>query len=1215
MRVKRLSALHPILWLFLLPAFLQGREFRFTNYSIQHGLPQSQLNCCFQDSRGYLWFGTFGGGASRFDGHRFENFSGENGLSNSNIYCFYEDNRGILWMGGEKGLNSFDGLSFTSFAAKRGFTDTGVYAIIRDAGGDYWAGSESEGIFRFNNGKVIYNYTQSDGLPSNNIFNLFLDSRGRIWISTDKGAACFDGRLFRIFTITDGLPHNRVRCIVEDSAHHFWFATPSGAARYDGKNFEIFSTRQGLVNDDVRVLFHDRHRNIWFGTHLGVSRFNGASFANFTTANGLCQNHTDGITQDREGNIWFATESGLSAFHGEAFQYLTRNSGLPDNVVWGFHQTPDDAIWISTGAGTVRYDSTADCISPIPQLAAIPSVAAYPLYFDNSGVLWFGADKRFFSLRDQNLHEFTRNSAFPKTEAIAIYSAPSGIVWIGSNGDGLIKLTKDGASNFTGKDGLVSDYINALCADAYGNILCGTERGVSVFNPITNASTNFLTIGEHEIRFVYGVYKDPDHFLWLCLYGKGVLRVRQPASGVLEAVDLITTQDGLKDDKILCMMADYKGDLWLGGLKGINCFDFNEYRRSGRKKIRAWGREDGFTPSECNQNAIFQDRQGRMWFGTINGAVIFDPQKEKTNVAEPITHITQLKFFPEVTDLAPYSNGREPGSGLPRQLTLPSHLNHITFYYTGIAMSAPSLVRYMVRLEGFDKQWLNMEHNGYATYSNLPPGEYRFNVRAASGAGISSSGAAVFQFRISSPLYRRSWFIFSVLALTGGFFYLAAQIAFKRSENRRRRLEQLVKQRTMELQHEKMKVEIANRELEARVEERTMKLRQVNAKLIQAQKMEAIGALAGGVAHDLNNILVGVVTYPDLLLLKIPPADPLRKYVEIIKNSGEKAAAIVRDLLTLARRGVAARELINLNSLIADYLRSPEFLRLINLNQRIRVETSLAMRPGLIEGSAIHLFKTVMNLTINAVEAMPGGGTIRMTTEMKYLDLAPDGYEEFEPGDYLLFSIADSGVGIAPEDIDHIFEPFFSRKTPGRSGAGLGMTVVWSAVREHRGHIEVRSQPDKGTLFTLYFPVSLHPNSESGDKKSNSIESFRGKGETILVVDDEELQREITSLMLLELGYTVLTAQSGVEALEIASANPVHLIILDMIMPPGWDGLETFRRILAVKPGQKAVILSGFSESGRVKEAQFLGAGAYVKKPYLLEELAAAVRTELDKPI
>jgi signal transduction histidine kinase len=383
---------------------------------------------------------------------------------------------------------------------------------------------------------------------------------------------------------------------------------------------------------------------------------------------------------------------------------------------------------------------------------------------------------------------------------------------------------------------------------------------------------------------------------------------------------------------------------------------------------------------------------------------------------------------------------------------------------------------------------------------------------------------------------------------------------------------------------------------------------QLAQRLHQVQKMEAIGVLAGSIAHDLNNILSGVVSYPDLLLATIPPDAPLRKPLETIRGAGAKAAKIVQGLLSLSRRGMQAEEPINLGLLLDSYLNSPEYLEILRHHEEIKIVITERQDDLVVIGSPAHLSNVLMNLVNNAAEAIPEGGTIALGLEKIELANRPPGFQAWRPGPYARLMVSDTGSGIPRQYQERIFEPFFSTKKVGRSGTGLGLAIVWGTITDHRGYIEVTSSEGQGTHFHIYLPLA------GGDERPEElleIQQIRGRGQSILVVDDDEQQRQIASEILTHLGYRVKVAKSGEEGVSLCRNTLFDLVILDMLMPPGIDGLETYKRICDFQPGQKALVVSGFSQSERVKEAIALGALQYVQKPYALAKISEAVHAAL----
>lgn len=402
---------------------------------------------------------------------------------------------------------------------------------------------------------------------------------------------------------------------------------------------------------------------------------------------------------------------------------------------------------------------------------------------------------------------------------------------------------------------------------------------------------------------------------------------------------------------------------------------------------------------------------------------------------------------------------------------------------------------------------------------------------------------------------------------------------------------------------EKLKEEIRQR-IRAEAERNEMA-----DQLQRSHNMEAIGRLASGVAHDLNNMLSGIVSYPELLLKNLPPDHRLRQPLQIIQKSGQNASAMVQDLLTLARRSVSNTETVNFRKIVEEYLASPEFDKLMSRHADISVHTDFNCDFQNLHGKSVQLSKVVMNLMNNAVEAMPTGGRIQLTMASRMVDKPIYGYDRIEPGEYILFSVQDTGIGIEKNDLEHIFEPFYTKKVMGQSGTGLGMAVVWGALKDHDGYIDIDSVVGEGSRFDLYLPVSKKEVPK--EPPEIGIDELKGNGETILVVDDVAEQREIVSGILEHLGYRATTAESGEAAIDYLGTHSVDLLILDMIMAPGIDGCETYRRVIEIHPGQKAIITSGYSESGRVKQAMAMGVGCYLRKPYTLEKIALSVFNQL----
>ncbi len=376
--------------------------------------------------------------------------------------------------------------------------------------------------------------------------------------------------------------------------------------------------------------------------------------------------------------------------------------------------------------------------------------------------------------------------------------------------------------------------------------------------------------------------------------------------------------------------------------------------------------------------------------------------------------------------------------------------------------------------------------------------------------------------------------------------------------------------------------------------------------LSKAKRMQMVGLMAGGVAHDLNNLLSGIINYPELILLNLPQDSNLRDPLLRIQDSGHRAAEIVADLLTVARGIASAREIIDLNQAISDYLKTPQHEMLLTQHPGVACQSRLHPDPLFISCSPVHVAKCLGNLVTNAVESFKDNGSIFLSTRTVQAD---ESMPQLEPGRYAVLEISDNGKGINSDDLPHIFEPFYTKKTMGRGGTGLGLTVVWNTMIDHQGAVTVASDGN-GSRFHLYFPLSAEPAGQSSDMVDSK--DLQGRG-TILVVDDEEIQRDIASTILTILGYSVETVASGEEAIAFLHNRSADLVILDMIMSPGMNGRQTYEIMTRIRPGQKAIIVSGFSESEDVREACRLGVGGFLKKPYNLQQLGRAVKKELER--
>ena len=382
----------------------------------------------------------------------------------------------------------------------------------------------------------------------------------------------------------------------------------------------------------------------------------------------------------------------------------------------------------------------------------------------------------------------------------------------------------------------------------------------------------------------------------------------------------------------------------------------------------------------------------------------------------------------------------------------------------------------------------------------------------------------------------------------------------------------------------------------------------LQVRLAKASKMEALGLMAGSVAHDLNNILAGIVSFPEIMLMEIDKSHSHWESINLIQKAGKRAASVVSDLITIARGATIQKSVKSPNTIVADYLSSIEHKDYISNFPGVSISANLDSELLNMHCSEMHISKVLMNLIGNGLEVVGSDGIIRISTENVYLAEPLMAYERIEAGDYIKITVADNGSGIPFKDLEHVFEPFYSKKHMGKSGTGLGLAIVWTSIHDHEGFIDVKSGKE-GTSFELYIPSTTEKVIDASP--AISINALRGNGEAILVVDDQEAQCVTTRNLLENIGYQAVTVTSGEDALDVCKKTQMDLVILDMILEDGMNGRETYEQLLKINPLQKAIVVSGFSENEEMTKIQELGVSHFVRKPYTLDQLGMAVKQSL----
>jgi len=379
--------------------------------------------------------------------------------------------------------------------------------------------------------------------------------------------------------------------------------------------------------------------------------------------------------------------------------------------------------------------------------------------------------------------------------------------------------------------------------------------------------------------------------------------------------------------------------------------------------------------------------------------------------------------------------------------------------------------------------------------------------------------------------------------------------------------------------------------------------------LRQAQKMEIVGRLAGGIAHDFNNLLLAILGYSEIALKALPRNDPIRNDIEQIFTAGERATALTRQLLAFSRKQVLQPKVMDINDLVSNL--SKMLRRLISEN--IMLTTTFDPSLGRVKADPGQIEQVITNLVVNARDAMPDGGTLTIRTANAELDEEYAAlHEDVTPGRYVQLALSDTGTGMGREIKAHLFEPFFTTKELGK-GTGLGLSTAYGIVKQSGGHITVKSEVGRGTVFKIYLP-RVEELTDTPDPARKFVELPRGT-ETILLVEDDEQVRNLTRILLEEYGYTVLVACNGSEAIKLAQQGEgkIKLLLADVVMPEMSGGMLA-PLLVSMSPGIKVIYMSGYTDSSILRKELVLPGMAFLQKPFLRDALVRKVREMLDKP-
>ncbi len=746
-----------------LPSAAISQSYHFRNYSVDQGLPFVQVFTIYQDAQGYLWSGGYGG-LSKFDGFQFRNYSPSNGLPNHWVTSITANENGALWIGTIEGLAKLENDIFTTYTTKDGLPSDFINCLLRDERnnllvgttkglaklsgekfipievdakfpelsilcfyqepntGKIWIGT-TEGVYEYTNGKI--SAPRFPVFYENDIRAINKDNSGRIVAGTEDGLFLLENGLFRQFITPLGTEIPIINTLITDIRGILWIGASNGLFSFDGNNFTQTKISTDVNSENVISLFNDFENNVWLGTHAGLLRFRGKGFESYGAADGLLNNFIFGITKDKAGDMWFCTESdGVYRYDGKRFFAFRKKDGMPSNKTSAVTALEDGSVLVGTTNGLVQI-SNGKIQRVYTTKDGLNNDSVNVFFRDRKGVLWMGGNSGITKMEDGKFTPYSIKKNGPAPDVWSMLEDAKGRMWVGTYLGGLF-LFENNSFREAGKEmGITADSYFGISEDRKGTLYFATLDGVYIYDGTS--------------------------------------------------LDSIREQHGLNSDLVYAIDIDKaKKFLWIGTNQGVNKFDIEEYNSSKKKAVYTFGKEEGFSGVECNTNGVFEEDNGTIWFGTVNGLLKYNPNEYRSNPYYTKTNITNTILFYQDTLLANNS-------------TLDYSENSMSFEYVGICLTNPLKVRYRYMLEGFESDYSPPTKEKIARYSNLPSGTYTFKVISCNNEGLWNDDPATFAFTIATPYWKRAWFWLLTSSLAVAILSVAIFWRIKQIKSRERK--------------------------------------------------------------------------------------------------------------------------------------------------------------------------------------------------------------------------------------------------------------------------------------------------------------------------------------------------------------------------------------------------------------------------------------------
>jgi ligand-binding sensor domain-containing protein/signal transduction histidine kinase len=988
------------------------------------------------------------------------------GLPNTQVRAIHQTKDGFLWVGTVEGLAKFDGLTFATVERRsvREMIRQYYLGIAEGPDGSIWF-SNGHGLSRHANGKVIY-YGVTNGLPSPNVLTVFCDQAGDILAGTMRGVRKFQNGKFEPLVPNDSIGASPVRAILQDQKGSLWFGCSNGLFRLQSEKF-VRQTAQGrpLPAEPILSMAEGTNGSIWVGTTAGLTRIDASGITNFTVVDGLLTNIVrslcmakDGtlwvgtsvglqrldhgqlpfvrqsnsfsaeydwtrefiytIFEDAEENIWVGCNHGLMRLKRERFKVYSTREGLPSRLVNSVLQDHLGRVWVGTAGGIARIEGdqviSGLTVTNDDHANQLPKRPVLSLLEDDQGDMWFGTFTGVYRMKTNALLHYTAaKSKLADDTARSMLQLTAKSYWIG-NSNGLTRYRFQLFTNFAAKVGLSFTGVRALAEGKEKRLWVGSEEGVTVFKGDTYK--RFTMNDGLSSERVNALYVDKNETLWIGTENGGLDRLRNG-----RVVAITPAASGLFSERIYSIIEDDSGNLWMGSRRGIfraSKQDLDAFAdgRSNSVPCVAYGKEEGLRNTQCTGNsqpAAWKGKDGRLWFATVDGVAMIDARNLIVNRAPPRISVQKIVVDGQAVQARPGENFR-PGRG------------NVEFEYTGICLQSPEKIRFQYRLEGVDSDWVEAGGRRSATYANLPPGDYRFLIRAGNNDGFWTPMPATFPFTLTPHFYQRTAFYVGTMVLLALAVVGLHLMRVRRHEVQKKELAALVAKRTEHLE----------------------------------AAIKSMETFTYSMAHDLRGPLRTIRSMTSLWIDEYRDRFDATSldYAERIQAAVQRMDDLMRDLLVygLVAHSNTTLEKVDLKHIFEAVRKD---LQSEIQAREARVETT-PEAPAVVANPLL-LRQVLTNLLTNAIKFVPP----QIKPEVRL-------HAERDKNSVRIL-VEDNGIGIQPKYRDRIFGLFErldnDKKYP---GTGVGLAIVQKAVERMGGKVGVESEPGKGSCFWVDLPAA-----------------------------------------------------------------------------------------------------------------------------------------------